>query len=143
MSADVITIADARQLLGRPEAACIADDGAGGTLYLFRAVYYVSGEPHDLELWAYDRQDAEFRILSMRASAELAEQQFIRPSAPEPATEAAVSTLEHQLALCLAECIDTTLMLVTEDGRPVGLRLGSFLPDLADRAAGLCEEAGV
>lgn len=55
-----------------------------------------------------------------------------------------IAPLEERLADCLAECVDGTLLTVrdTWNGADVELRLGSFRPDLSERAAELLEEAG-
>jgi|GEM_PF-1330948 len=54
-------------------------------------------------------------------------------------------TLTSRLAHCLAECIDQPLLMVGDpegNEHEIGLRLSSFKPDLANRAAGLLEEVG-
>ncbi|MBN9078227.1 MAG: hypothetical protein BGN87_06415 [Rhizobiales bacterium 65-79] len=54
--------------------------------------------------------------------------------------------LPGRLATCLADCIDTPLLKLGDiegaAGRQIDIRLGAFNRDLADRAAGLLEEAG-
>ena len=59
----------------------------------------------------------------------------------------AVEPLEHRLAKCLAECIDTPLLTGKDEPggfkTPLDIRLGFFRPDLSERAADLLEEAGV
>jgi hypothetical protein len=53
--------------------------------------------------------------------------------------------LEDRLADCLAAAIDTPLLTGGETefgGRPIGLRLAFFKPEIAERAAELLEEAG-
>lgn len=54
------------------------------------------------------------------------------------------ATLEDRLALMLAEVVDATLLTVRDVGGPgnVELRVGSFLPELSERACALLEEAG-
>lgn len=54
--------------------------------------------------------------------------------------------LERRLAACLSTCIDTSLItgFLGGDTRiPTGVRLGFFLPEIAERAAELLEEAGL
>lgn len=54
-------------------------------------------------------------------------------------------TLEARLAECLADCIDTPLMVMADverGGGQIEIRLGNCLPELSERAAGLLEEAG-
>jgi|GEM_PF-2584211 len=55
-----------------------------------------------------------------------------------------LATLPERLAACLAEAVDTPLLVLKEpDGHSdLELRLAHFRPDIANRAAELLEEAG-
>lgn len=53
-------------------------------------------------------------------------------------------TLEKRLAECLADCVDVPLLTLKDTmlSTPLQVYLGSFRPELGERAAELLEEAG-
>lgn len=64
----VIDLATERGKRDRPDDQFIRDDGEGRALYLYWADFTVDGEPHQLDIWAYDFGHAEAQIGAMRDS---------------------------------------------------------------------------
>lgn len=78
MSADIISLEAERGRRDQPDPEHVMDDGDGGTLLCFSALYDHNGVTHELDLWAYDFADAERQIAGIRASLQLVGQVMAR-----------------------------------------------------------------
>lgn len=116
---------------------------------------------HDAEVRSVERDAARYRFLRNRQTravdiglggvfaGKVPENTILAGEHLDRAVDAEIGAgvphdapLEQRLAACLADCIDTSLLIGSDGGRPLDVRLGFFRPDLSERAAELLEEAG-
>lgn len=66
--ADIISLASYRPDPNAPDADCIVKDGQGRDMFSFALSFQHEGAEWALNIWAYDLQDAEARVNSIRSN---------------------------------------------------------------------------
>lgn len=67
----------------KPDASCIVPDSTGRDMYLFAIDWRHNDSYWTVQIWAYDADDAETRVASMRQSLSMCGQIYQMGQGPE------------------------------------------------------------